>query len=152
MKVVRLSLFALGFAAISTLLLTGENWTSSLHAQPGSPDKKKLGEEAVRIFRAYCFECHGKDPRDLNADLNILDPTHLKHRDRVVAGSPDKSKLIQRVESKRRPMPPEGAETPMPEKEAKVLRDWVAAGGELPDASTTSAPTPKPAVVEAQLP
>src|SRR5262249_37745758 len=140
MKVVRLGLCAAALTTVAAALLTGRSWTARVVAQTGAPDKKKLAEDATRILKTYCFACHGKDLDDLSGDMNILDQLHLAERERVVPGSPDKSKLIQRIENDRKPMPPKSAKNPVPAEQVKIRREWIAPGGKLQPPTRTTTP------------
>src|SRR5439155_16595756 len=92
------------------------------------------------IFTSYCYECHGKDPKNLARKFNVFDPEHRAQRNRVVPGKPEESRLIARVESKDSPMPPSDAkQSPLPPEKAKVLREWIKTGGELEGAGPGSA-------------
>jgi len=92
----------------------------------------------VRPFLAkYCIECHNADKPKGELDLQTFKATMQggnKGR-AVVAGKPDESLLVTRVEHKSKPvMPPAKALQPKPE-EIGVLRAWVAAGGKDDSAS-----------------
>src|SRR5262249_47517692 len=138
MKVVRLGLCAAALTTVAAALLTGRGWTARVVAQTGAPDKEKLAEDATRILKTDCFACHVKALDDRPADMNTLDQPHLAKRARAVPGSPDKSKLIQRIENDRKPMPPKSAKNPVPAEQVKILREWIASGGELQPTNTTT--------------
>jgi serine/threonine protein kinase len=83
------------------------------------------------ILQRNCFECHGKKPGDVKKNLNILDHQLLLNPARkiVVPGSPDNSRLIQRITDGS--MPPEEEETRLPrltQTELQILTDWVKGG------------------------
>ena len=99
------------------------------------------------VLHSHCFDCHGKNPKKPRGRLNLFDRSQLEDATRkiVVAGAPDKSELISRVESDDdgERMPPE----PRPrlsDAERKVLRDWVAAGAvALPQTAPAVADKPE---------
>jgi hypothetical protein len=122
------------------------------HAQQPKPED--LGPAAKKVLTKYCFQCHGKDPRRVSAKLKILDHAALLASNKriVVPRSPDASLLIQRVESKDDPMPPEEVALRPSDAERKLLRAWVAAGAPGFEKAVVQAPPPRrPApVVQAQ--
>ena len=85
----------------------------------------------VKPFLArYCLECHNREAMKGELDLESLKAMHRggKNGAVLVAGKPDESRLVLAVEGKAKPaMPPKAAKQPTRE-EAKVLRDWIAAG------------------------
>jgi mono/diheme cytochrome c family protein len=87
---------------------------------------------AVReILQRNCYQCHGRDPQNVRKDLNILEYQDLLDSARrvVVPGSPEDSRLIQRIADGS--MPPEEDETRLPrvtEQELLILTDWIAGG------------------------
>jgi serine/threonine protein kinase len=83
------------------------------------------------ILQRNCWECHGQDPKDIHKNLDILNHQQLLDSVRriVVPGSPEHSRLIQRIEDGS--MPPEEDEERLPrvtEKELVILRDWIRGG------------------------
>src|SRR5439155_15741056 len=94
----------------------------------------KAVEEAPRvreILQRNCYECHGRDRAHIKKNLNILDHQQLLNRQRriVVPGSPENSRLIQRISDGS--MPPEEEETRLPrltQTELDILKDWVKGG------------------------
>jgi len=87
---------------------------------------------AVReILQRNCFQCHGKNPKLVRKKLHILNHQDLLDSARriVVPGSPDDSRLIQRIADGS--MPPEEDETRLPrvsENELVILTDWIRGG------------------------
>lgn len=84
---------------------------------------------AREVLKKHCFDCHGKNPARPKGKLNLFDRAHLDDKERriVVASKPAESVLMQQVESGE--MPPGERPKPTPA-EKKVLRDWIAAGGQ----------------------
>jgi mono/diheme cytochrome c family protein len=83
------------------------------------------------ILRRNCLECHGRNPRRVKKNLNILDHPSLLDGGRrmVVPGAPEDSRLIQRIADGS--MPPEEEEVRLPrvsEEELGILTDWVRGG------------------------
>jgi serine/threonine protein kinase len=92
---------------------------------------ERLAPQVREILQRNCFECHGHDLDDVRKDLNILDHDRLLRSDRniVVPGSPDHSRLIQRIADGS--MPPEEEERRLPrvtEEELTILKDWILGG------------------------
>jgi WD40 repeat protein len=85
----------------------------------------------VKPFLArYCLECHNSQALKGELDLETLAAMRQggKNGAVLVPGKPDESRLVLAVEGKAKPaMPPKKARQPTHE-EAKVLRDWIAAG------------------------
>lgn len=94
------------------------------------------------------FPDHGKDPKRVERDFFVLDRQSLLDQTRtmIVAGAPDHSRLVQRIEDDS--MPPEEDEVCLPrvsEAERLVLRKWIAAGAPpFPDDQDKPLPPPPP--------
>ena len=85
------------------------------------PSDAALAKDAVAVLAKHCARCHGgAAPR---AGFNVLDRASLLKR--VVAGKPEASELLHRVESGM--MPPGTAPKPA-RAERALLREWIAAG------------------------
>jgi len=83
------------------------------------------------ILERNCFACHGGDVRIRQKNFNIVNHQQLLDGGRrlVVAGSPESSRLIQRIADGS--MPPEEDEIDLPrlsEKELVILTDWIKGG------------------------
>jgi len=88
------------------------------------------------ILADHCFQCHGPDARQRQADLR-LDTGEGAHAKRdsgtaVVAGQPEQSELLGRVSSTdpdlRMPPPDKGRK--LTEAETATLKRWIAEGGQ----------------------
>jgi WD40 repeat protein len=126
-----LAMRRIGLMVTGLLVLHG--LTSPLSAQQPPSFAKD-----VRPFLAkYCIECHNPDKAKGELDLQTFKAMMQggKKGAAVVAGKPDDSSLVTRVEHKTKPvMPPAKALQPKPE-EIGVLRAWVAAGAKDDSAS-----------------
>jgi mono/diheme cytochrome c family protein len=122
-------------------------------ARAQQPKPEDLAAKVKAILATHCFECHGKDPRQIYKGVKILDYAALLNDTRkrpaklLVPRSPDASLIIKRIQNKANPMPPEGEGVPVSDADLKVLRAWIAAGA--PDftktvAATTPTPPPTP--------
>jgi serine/threonine protein kinase len=110
--------------------------------------RRKAEEQAPlvhEILQRNCWECHGQNPRDVKKNLNILNHQQLLDSTRriVVPGSPDNSRLIQRIADGS--MPPEEDEEHLPrvtEAELTILRDWILGGAPPLPPDDPDQPTP----------
>jgi serine/threonine-protein kinase len=117
-----------------------------------APDRGEVTARARQILKDRCLACHGQKPDELEADLNVFDRAALLDRKVVVPGKPDDSKLIKRVTSERRPMPPRPRER-VADSDVQILRDWIAAGAPaLTETVTATKATPPPAAPAAPAP
>jgi mono/diheme cytochrome c family protein len=97
------------------------------------------------IFELNCFRCHGQDDY-AEAGVYILDRDKLVALKKIVPGNPDNSRLMQRLLSDKRPMPPED-ETPRPSADdIALVKQWIAAG-----APSVAAPAPAAPVTAGPL-
>jgi len=130
------------------LLIVGTGSLRSL-AQTGTEPRKpsvRVNKEQTKlsfnetiqpILSENCYACHGPDPGARKAKLR-LDRTefafvpHDKFGPAIIAGQPDKSPLVRKIEAKNpkdRMPPPEAHKTLKPEQIA-LLREWVKEGAE----------------------
>ena len=96
-----------------------------------------FNQDVQPILASRCFSCHGPDPEMRKAGLRLdLAEWAMKkrpgHPDAIVAGHPDQSELIKRIESKDphhlMPQTAQGEAKPMKPEEIAVLREWVKEG------------------------
>ena len=96
-----------------------------------------FNQDVQPILASNCFSCHGPDPemRKANLRLDLEESAFRKRpgkRDAIVAGHPDQSELIRRIESKDphelMPQSPQGEAKPMKPADIAILREWVAEG------------------------
>lgn len=90
-------------------------------------------KDIVPIFKKYCLPCHTEDqmnPSELYFESYDQLMTGGKHGSPVIAGKPDSSLIIRKLN----PKPPFGdpmplkAKTPFPQDTLKILREWIAQG------------------------
>ena len=121
------------FLTLCLLLPTGLA-PLALGAAPAGPD---FTTEVRPILSRYCFKCHGPDEKTrkggLRLDLRdeVLKPA--KSGDTaLVPQHPEESSLVTRVETSDpdEVMPPPEAKLPMTAAQKRILRDWIAAGGQ----------------------
>ena len=86
---------------------------------------ERFEKEALPIFKARCFSCHGSQSPMGSLDLRTL-ASVLKGSENgpvVVEGAADQSILIRKVENGA--MPPPGMGQPLDDQEARILRNWI---------------------------
>lgn len=98
-------------------------------------------EDAVRFNRdirpllsSKCYQCHGPDEHDREADLRFDEfSDDLIDRDVIVPGKPANSELVRRIlsDDPDEIMPPPSAKLELNEEEIQLLRDWIQQGGEF---------------------
>ncbi len=101
-----------------------------------------LAPVVKEILRRNCFECHGNELNIVQKNLHVLNHKELVAGNRriVVPGSPENSRLIQRIADGS--MPPEEEELRLPrvtEKELTILTEWIRGGAPpLPEGDAKS--------------
>ena len=97
------------------------------------------------VLKKHCARCHGSEKR--SAGLSLASGSEIlkggESGEVIIPGMPDKSLLVQLVESGQ--MPPEGNEAPAPD-EIALIRRWIADGAAMPTARPHG-----PAVTDAQI-
>ncbi len=102
-----------------------------ISATPGSGEVTSFASDVLPVFQAECVVCHGG--ADPTAGLNLSGYTDLmnsasEHSPVVIAGDPDGSYLVQKLEGTVLPqMPPPG---PLPASQIAIIRKWIAEGAE----------------------
>lgn len=99
--------------------------------------KLSFNETIQPILSENCYACHGPDPGARKAKLRLdraefAFVPHDKYGPAIIAGQPDKSPLVRKIEAKNpkdRMPPPEAHKTLKPEQIA-LLREWVKEGAE----------------------
>ena len=98
-----------------------------------------------------CYPCHGPDPGARKAKLRLdraefAYAPHDKSGPAIIPGQPDKSPLVQKIESKNvkeRMPPPEAHKTLKPEQIA-LLKEWVRQGALYEEHWSFLPPKPQP--------
>lgn len=86
-------------------------------------DADKLAKQAQGILKNRCYACHGEGGSNEGGFNYVLNRKRLA-RELVVPGSPDESKLFERVSKGE--MPPDGDR--VPKDEVETLKKWIDAG------------------------
>jgi hypothetical protein len=93
-----------------------------------------FGRDILPILSDACFHCHGPAEvgrkAGLRLDLEDAAKAILDDHAAIVAGKPDESELIARIEESDPTaiMPPPALNRPLSDKQKRLLRDWVAQG------------------------
>ena len=114
-------------------------------------DKLTFNEHIQPILSESCYACHGPDSGSRKAGLRLdraefAFAPHEKMGPAIVAGKPDESPLVKRIESKneKEMMPPVEAHKPLKPAEIALLRRWVAEGAEYQPHWAFISPVAKP--------
>src|SRR6202158_826018 len=87
-------------------------------------------KDVAPFLKKYCGDCHNSNKAKAGYDLESYDSLvreGKKGRTAVVAGEPDKSRVVMVLEGNGKQMPPR--KCPQPDKkEGAKLRDWIADG------------------------
>lgn len=81
---------------------------------------------ALAIFERACFSCHGKEGSNSGNIGSVLNINNLVERNLVKFGSPDQSKLLQRMNDAKQPMPPAGM---LQTSDREIVRQWILGAG-----------------------
>ncbi len=125
------------FAALAPPTLHRVTKTKSALSKPKADDRIDYNRDIRPILSNKCLACHGQDPKAVQAGLklNVRDSATSKLSDgkiAIVAGHPEKSALIARVESKDPDMmmPPSGSNKTITDEDRATLKRWIAEGAE----------------------
>ncbi len=101
--------------------------------------KLDFNRDVQPILASNCFSCHGPDPEMRKAGLRLdLGETAFRkrpgHPDAIVAGNPEASELIRRIESHDphhlMPQTSLGEAKPMKPEDIATLKEWVKEGAQ----------------------
>src|SRR3569833_3496294 len=123
----------------AAILVTVEALAAGCHRTGTQEAGRKVdfNQDVQPILAARCFACHGPDPEMRKGGLRLdLAEYAMKKRpgrpDAIVAGHPEKSELIKRIESHDphylMPQNPQGDATPMSEAAIATLKEWIRQG------------------------
>ncbi|MCE9534303.1 MAG: protein kinase [Planctomycetes bacterium] len=118
----------LAIIAIVPLFILIQNYRTEQQVRAKAVEQAPQVRE---ILERNCFACHGGGAGPRQKNFNVVNHQQLLDGGRrlVVAGSPDSSRLIQRITDGS--MPPEEDEIHLPrlsEKELGILTDWIKGG------------------------
>ena len=138
--VLRLALKApLTAVALATFLVVAAAGCNGKPTRAVSTPQQHLdfNQDVQPILASNCFSCHGPDPEMRKGGLRLdLEESAFKARpgkpDAIVAGYPEKSEMIRRIESTDAhyvmPQSPQGEARPMKPQEIAILKRWIAEG------------------------
>src|SRR6516162_787710 len=85
-------------------------------------------KDVAPFLKKYCVDCHNSNKAKAGFDLETYDSLvggGKKGRAAVVAGNPDKSRVVMVLEGNGKQMPPRKSLQP-DQKEVAKIRDWIA--------------------------
>jgi len=87
-----------------------------------------FGRDVLPILAGHCFQCHGSDEEFRKADLRLDTADGIAAT--LVAGKPDESEFVRRIESgdADEVMPPPATKKPLSDEQKLILRRWVKQG------------------------
>jgi len=122
---------------------------ASAKVQP-SAKKLSFNQTIQPILSENCYACHGPDPGARKAKLRLdraefAFAPHGKYGPAIVAGRPEKSPLVQRIEAKnpKDRMPPLEAHKTLKAEQIAWLRKWVKEGAEYEEHWAFIVPKPQ---------
>ena len=117
---------------------------ATMTAPVTAADRPVFEKDVLPIFTKYCFNCHGKSSPQLGLDLRSARLTLRGSQNGavIVAGSPEKSLLWQKVSS--REMPLAQFKLKLSDTEIETVRKWIETGAH-------AEPAKLPADVQAQF-
>jgi hypothetical protein len=101
-------------------------------AVPASAGKLEYNRDVRPILAENCFACHGPDSAARKADLRLDQRNAAMDGGAIVPGHPEKSALVERINSteKSEVMPPHKTNKKLTEAQKAVLKQWIAEGAE----------------------
>lgn len=108
-------------APLLACLLTTPIWAS---------DQIQFNRDVRPLLADNCFQCHGPDSKTRHADLRLDTESGLAQAGLIVAGDPESSQLIQRIESSDVDlhMPPADSHKQLTDGQIQKIKDWVRQG------------------------
>jgi len=126
-----------GTDAIAPKPVAAPATTVAPSAAPVAKKKLSFNEHIQPILAENCYACHGTDPGSRKAELRLDRAEHAfaKRKDGgpvLVAGKPDESPLIHRIETadEKKVMPPPEAHKTLKPAQVAMLRQWISEGAE----------------------
>ncbi len=101
---------------------------SALPASAQKPRALEFNRDIRPILSENCFACHGPNKSARQAGLRLDERSSALQTGAVVAGKPDKSSLIQRINGNGPVMPPLSTHKTLTAEQKSLLRKWVEAG------------------------
>ncbi len=119
--------------AASAPQVTTQSKTVSATEQAAS-DKLDFNKQIRPILAEYCYQCHGPDAKKSGSNLRLDIESEAKQL-AIVAGSPEASPLIHRIESSDtdEKMPPPSLGKSLTDAQKQLLRRWIQSGAHYAD-------------------
>ena len=131
--------------AVSVGIWAAAMLAGSYHAQePAKPAKVDFVRDVQPIFREHCYECHSSKQQKNGFRLDRRREAMRGGTQTVIGpGNGVGSKLYQRLIGGHfgRQMPPDG---PIPRSQVAIIKAWIDAGAEWPDAAAGEVALPPP--------
>ena len=126
MKTASRSILLLG--SLASLILSGLAATQS-QAKPGAAKKDVPYAKIEPLINSKCMSCHNakKHPEAINLSSYQALMKSGQHGPIVIAGHPEKSKLIMYVDGEKQPRMPY-RKAPLKATEIALLKQWISAG------------------------
>ena len=109
--------------------------TAAASASENGPSGVRFNRDIRPILSDKCFQCHGPDSQSRKGDLRLdrfeSDGESQGAESVIVAGDPDASEILRRIES-RNPaerMPPDAADRHLSSDEMQKIRNWLEQDG-----------------------
>ena len=113
--------------AIILAIFIGISRVGEVIAQPTAQINFNL--DVLPVLSRACFPCHGPDENARQANLRLDTKEGALRTDKplVISGSPEQSKLFQRLVSRdpEEQMPPPDAQQKLTESDVEVVRQWI---------------------------
>ena len=119
-------------AGQSLLLFTlAAIWCCDLFLAPLQADEVDFNRDIRPILSENCFYCHGQDENKRQAGLRLDQRESALDFEALVAGEPDASGIIHRIEADDAAllMPPADSNRQLTPAQKRLLRRWIAEGG-----------------------
>lgn len=103
---------------------------AALLAAPKNDNAPVFEKDVLPILSTYCFTCHGKSSPELGVDLRTA-ASVLRggfNGPVIEKGSPDESRLYQKVSKHQ--MPPPAFNSVVPDQDVETIRRWIEAGAQ----------------------
>ncbi len=114
-------------------LLAGLVAVMAAGAAPTADGVPVFEKDVLPIFSTYCFTCHGKSSPEQGVDLRTARSVLRGgfNGEVVKKGSPEDSRLYQKVSQGK--MPPPAFESQVPEADVETIRRWIETGAQSED-------------------
>lgn len=137
---------------VATLLLMVNGVLAQKQQAPIAIQTIKYNRDIRPILSENCFFCHGPDKNKRQAGLRLDIRSEAVARFAIVAGKPEKSRLLQRVNTNQTAllMPPPSSHKKLNQEQKRLLSRWITQGAPY-EAHWSYAPLTRPSVPKTVL-